>query len=149
MLKKNHPKIVAWAWFWVPWEDLSEVLEAREASWSILEASWAVFGRKRWPTWLQLGSQNGSNIDRKSIPRCLPMLSSFFDRFLIDCYSQLRLPEPSKSLFFLRKNNVFSKNRLSKLASIFDAMLVPTWLHFASQIHQNPLKIRPQEASNI
>ena len=26
--------------------------------------------------------------------------------------------------------DVFSKNRLSKLGSIFDAILVPTWLHF-------------------
>ena len=126
--------MVVWAWFWVPWEGLSEVLEAREASWSILEASWAVLGRKRWPTWLQLGSQNGSNIDRKSIPRCLPMLSSFFDRFLIDFYSPLRLPEPSKSLFFLWKNKVFSKKRFSKLASIFDAILVPTWLNIGAKL---------------
>jgi len=62
------------------------------------------------------------------------MLSSFFDRFLIDFYSQLRLPEPSKSLFFLRKNKVFSKKRFSKLASIFDAILVPTWLNFGAKL---------------
>ena len=113
---------------------LGEFSRSGWASWAVLEASWAVLGRKRWPTWLQLGSQNGSNIDRKSIPRCLPMLSSFFDRFLIDLYSQLRLPEPSKSLFFLGKNKVFSKKRFSKLASIFDAILVPTWLNFGAKL---------------
>ena len=65
------------------------------------------------------------------MPKCLPILTSFSDRFLIDFYSQLRPAEPSKSLFFLRKNNVFSKKRLSKLGSIWDAILMPTWLHFA------------------
>ena len=65
------------------------------------------------------------------MPRYLPKMTSFFDRFLIDFWSQLRPPEPSKSLFFLRKNTVFSKHRLSKLGSIFDAILVPTWLQFA------------------
>jgi len=62
------------------------------------------------------------------------MLSSFFDRFWIDFYSQLRLPEPSKSLFFLRKNKVFSKKNFSKLASIFDAILVPTWLNIGAKL---------------
>jgi len=61
------------------------------------------------------------------------MLSSFFDRFLIDFYSQLRLPEPSKSLFVRRKNKL-KKKRLSKLASIFDAILVPTWLNFGAKL---------------
>ena len=65
------------------------------------------------------------------MPRCLPIMTSFFDRFFIDFWSQLRPPEPSKSLFFIRKNNICSKHRLSKLRSIFDAILVPTWLHFA------------------
>ena len=71
------------AWFWVPWEGLSEVLEAREASWSILETSWAVLGRKRWPTWLQLGSQNGSNIDQYSKPKAIKLLMPLGVRFLI------------------------------------------------------------------
>ena len=38
-----------------------------EASWrrlgGVLEASWAVFGLERWPTWLQLGPQNGAKIN--------------------------------------------------------------------------------------
>ena len=59
-------------------------------------------------------------------------VDTFFDGFLIDLGSQLRPPEPSKSWFFLWKNEVFSKNCLSKLRMIFDTILVPTWLHFAS-----------------
>ena len=35
------------------------------------------------------------------------MQTLIFDRFLVDFCTQLRPPEPSKSLFFLRKNNVF------------------------------------------
>ena len=34
---------------------------------SVLEASWAVLGRKKLPTWLQGGSQNGSQIYKKTI----------------------------------------------------------------------------------
>jgi len=64
----------------------------------------------------------------------------------MDFWCQLQAPEPSKSLFFLWKNKVFSKNHPSKLASIFDAIWVATWLHFPSKIHQNPIKIKFQEA---
>ena len=81
------------------------------------------------------------------MPRCLPILTPFFNRFFIDFYLQLRSPEPSKSLFFRRKNEVFSKNRSSKLASIFARF----WCQRASillpKIHQNPCKNRFQDAS--
>ena len=81
------------------------------------------------------------------MPRCLPILTPFLDRFFIDLYVQLRSPEPSNSLFFLRKNKVFSKNRFSKLASIS----VRFWCQQASilppKIHQNPSKNRFQDAS--
>ena len=30
-----------------------------------LGSSWAVLGRKGWPAWLQLGSQNGTKIEKK------------------------------------------------------------------------------------
>ena len=30
----------------------------------VLEASWAVLGRERWPTWLQVGPQNGTKIEK-------------------------------------------------------------------------------------
>ena len=81
------------------------------------------------------------------MPRCLPILTPFFDRFFIDFYLQLRSPEPSKSLFFLRKNKVFSKNRYSKLASIFDRFLCQHASILPPKIHQNPSKNRFQDAS--
>ena len=37
----------------------------------VLEASWAVLGRERWPTWVQAGSQNGAQIDKESIPKSI------------------------------------------------------------------------------
>ena len=71
------------------------------------------------------------------MPRCLPFLASFFDQFLIDFCSQLRPPETKKTLIFHWFSWVFLKNRFSKLASILDRILEPTWLHFASK---NPPK---------
>ena len=71
----------------------------------------------------------------------------FLHRFFIDFCSQLRPTGSPKSKFFLRKNKVFSKNRFSKLASIFDRF----WCQHASilppKIHQNPSKNRFQDAS--
>ena len=81
------------------------------------------------------------------MPRCLPILTPFFTRFFIDFYLQLRSPEPSKSLFFLRKNKVFSKNRSSKLASIFARFWCQHASIFLPKIHQNPSKNRSQDAS--
>ena len=42
---------------------------------------------------------------------------------------------------------VFLKNRLSKFTSIFDPILVPTWLHFGTKNPQKSVINRPQEAS--
>jgi len=41
-------------------------------------------GRKRWPTWLQLGSQNESNIDQKSKPKAINFFMPLGVGFLID-----------------------------------------------------------------
>ena len=67
------------------------------------------------------------------MPRCLPILTPFLDRFFIDFYLQLRSPEPSKSLFFLRKNKVFFKKSLFEDRIDFCSLLVPTCFHFSSQ----------------
>ena len=78
------------------------------ATWGRLGPSWGILGA----SWGHLGTVLG----------CfggLPILTPFFNRFFIDVYLQLRSPGPSKSLFFLRKNKVFSKNRCSDLGSIF------------------------------
>ena len=57
----------------------------------------------------------------------------FLHRFFIDFSSQLRLTGSPKSKFFLRKNKVFSKKRLSKITSISASILVPTCLHVGIQ----------------
>ena len=38
---------------------------------SVFEESWAVLGGKRWPTWLQVGRQNGTRIENKSIQKSI------------------------------------------------------------------------------
>ena len=71
------------------------------------------------------------------MPRCIPSWTRFLHQFLIDFCSQLRPQKPQNSLkkhWFYR---YFCKIGLSKLTSIFDPILVPTWLHFPSQ---NPPK---------
>ena len=70
------------------------------------------------------------------MPRCLPILTPFFYRFFIDFYLQLRSPEPSKSLFFLRKNEV-KKKSLFEVGIDFCSILMPTCLHFS---FKNPSK---------
>ena len=87
----------------------------------------------RKPMQLQSASGMLSVIHEKSMPRCLPKLSSFFDRFWIDLGNQLRPPDPSKSRFFHRKNEVFSKNCLLKITSILNPFWRPTCLQNQSK----------------
>ena len=54
----------------------------------------SIFARFSTPTCLP----KSTKIDQKSMPRCLPLLTSFFDRFLIDFCSQLGPPEPNLEL---------------------------------------------------
>ena len=81
------------------------------------------------------------------MPRGIPSWPSIFDWFLIDFPSILRPLEPSKSLFFLRKNKVFSKTGLSKLASIFLRFWCQLAAIFPPKIHPNPIKNRSWQAS--
>ena len=103
-----------------------EAFKKRSNFTSIWTSIFVLLGRFSVPTWVPKSTKNRSKID----PKMHSILASIFYRFLIEFSSQLRPPEPSKSLFSLRKNNVFSKNRLSKLTSIFDPILAPTWPHF-------------------
>ena len=72
------------------------------------------------------------------MPRGTPSWASKFDRFLIDFGCQLRPPEPLKSLKFHYFLLVFRFFTHFKIRTIFDSILVPTWLHFPSK---NPTKI--------
>ena len=71
------------------------------------------------------------------MPRCLPILIPYLDRFFIDFYLQLRSPEPSKSWFFLKEKRGFFKKSLFEVGIDFCSILVPTCLHFS---FKNPPK---------
>ena len=69
---------------------------------------------------------------------------SIFDRFLVDFWSifdrfliNFSTPEPQKSLKLYWFYKYFCKIGLSKLTSVFDPILVPTWLHSGTK---NPPK---------
>ena len=65
----------------------------------------AILARFCLPTWVP----KSIKIDEKSMPSCLPILTSFFDRFLIDVGSQLGPPEPKKSSPHCRESTIFQK----------------------------------------
>ena len=73
----------------------------------------------------------------------------FLHRFFIDFSSQLRPTGSPKSKFFLRKNMVFSKKRLSKITSISASILVPTCLHVGLQNRRFSEILAFQEAFKI
>ena len=52
------------------WDVLGGVLGgSQKRLGGVVEASWAVLGRERWPTWLQLGFQNGAPSDARIIAK--------------------------------------------------------------------------------
>ena len=71
------------------------------------------------------------------MPRRLPNMTPFLDRFFIDFCSQLGPPEPHKSLKFHWFYRHFWLCGIFIIRSNFDPILVPTRLHFGSQ---NPPK---------
>ena len=73
------------------------------------------------------------------MPRWLPILTSFLHRFFIDLYSQLRSPEPSKSLFFLKKNKVY----------LFQKVALRSWDRFLFDFGANMLPFSLQKSTNI
>ena len=84
------------------------------------------------------------------MPRCISSWGPFFDRFLIDCCSQLPHPNPENRAPAATGAR-FLKNRLPKLPlifdPIFDPILVPTWLCFDTKNHQNSFNDRSQDVS--
>ena len=106
---------------------------------------WSILARFCLPTWLP----KSTKIDEKSMPRCLPMLTSFFDRFLIDFYSQLQPPESQKSNPRCSESTIFQKiafRNWHRFLIDFGANLAPFCL---PKIHQNRCKNRSQDASNF
>ena len=90
-----------------------------------------------------LGAQDGSKILPKSIKIEFGRLSfstsffsSIFDRF----WPQISTPESRKFLKFYWKNSSFLLCAFLKIRSIFNTILVPTWLHFGSQNRSKSIK---------
>ena len=77
-----------------------------------------------------------TKIAQKSMPRCLPMLNSFFDRFLIDFCSQLGPPEPKKSSPRCRESTIFQKIAFRK----WHRFLIDFGANMAHFGFQNPSK---------
>ena len=89
--------------------------------------------RSSFPTCLP----NTSKIIPKSMPRCLPMLTSFFDRFLIDFNSQLRSSESQKSSPRCSESTIFQKiafRNWHRFLIDFGANLAPFCLPKSSKI---------------
>ena len=88
-----------------------------KASWTVLEASWKRLGREKWPTWLQLGSQNGAKMVQKSIKIWIifwmPLGMDFlmiFDQFFDPKWRQVETKIDQKSMStskgdFLKKHS--------------------------------------------
>ena len=61
-------------WILVDFHGFDRFWRYLEPSWGRLEPSWARLGPKKWPTWLQLDSQNGTKMVKKSIQKSIKIL---------------------------------------------------------------------------
>ena len=106
---------------------------------AILGPTWAIMARTapRWPRWSQEGwGQPVGEVFFSEANLWGKFFSSFFGS-----------PGSQKTLFFLMKNKVFQGNRITKLTSNFNPILLPIWLHFGSQNRPKADKKRIQETS--
>ena len=103
---------------------------------------WSIFDPNLAPTW----PPKSTKIHEKSMPRYLPKITSFFDRFLVPTST----PRTFKIIVFpIEKQGFF----LNIAFRSWDRFLMRFWCQLGSilpsQIHQNPSKIRPQEPSKF
>ena len=85
------------------------------------------------PTW----PSKSTNINEKSMPRCLPIMISFFDRFLVDFCSQLGPPNQENSSPHCSESTIFLKSHFDVHMDFgfdFGANLAPFWLPKSSKI---------------
>ena len=79
----------------------------------VLEASWAVLGRERWPTWLQVGPQIGAQIDFKSIQKIdqlfVPLGIDFYKDFAGLCQNGTKLSQKWNQKSMLTSKGVVQK----------------------------------------
>ena len=112
--------------------------------WRHLGPSWRRLGREKWPTWLQLGSQNGAKMVQKSIKIWIifwmPLGIDFcliFDRFLLPKWRQVGTKIDQKSMSTSKGD--FLKNRAlpaagARFFKIRGAKLWPSWDQNRSKI---------------
>ena len=81
---KNRSKIHQKSILEASWDFLGCLGGVLAASWGVLGASWRRPGASWWPTWLQLGSQNGAKIHQKSKPKSINFLMPLGIGFLKD-----------------------------------------------------------------
>ena len=73
---------------WASWGGFGSFLERLGR---VVEESWAVLGPKRWPTWYQVGRQNGSRIDQKWIQKSICFMKALGDiifQYILAFWSQ-------------------------------------------------------------
>ena len=129
----NHPEISFFLDpFWVQ-EDPWALPKCALSFFGSLLAGHKVFLR----FWINFPSQLGPQNPPKSIKNRCQDAFNFWYHFWID-FGSIFVPnfvplDHQNIGFSLRKNKVFSKNRIPMLTSILGAILVPTLLHFGSQ----------------
>ena len=153
---KNQPKIEVWKVLGQIWRRLGPawaiqgVLRAiLDRLGGVLEASWAVLGRERWPTWVQLGLQNAAKIDEKSVQKLINfMMPLGIDnfRFFSDFWNQkpshvgskmysnidlilkgVKAEKYCKTDISLIKNEVSGIEKSNKNQSKIDQKMKPRW----------------------
>ena len=85
------------------------------------------------PTW----PSKSTKIHEKSIPRCLPIMTSFCDRFLIDFCSQLGPPNLANSRPHSCESTIFLKSHFDVHMDFwfdFGANVAPFWLPKSTKI---------------
>ena len=85
------------------------------------------------PFWVPTCFPKPIKIHRKSMLRGHPSWASIVNGFLIGFWCQLQPHNLEKSLKIHLFYSIVCKIGLSKLASVFDPILVPTCLHFPSK----------------
>ena len=101
-----------------------------------------LFGSILAPVSLPTCLPKSTKIQEKSMPRCHPSSTPFFNRFLIDFYSQLRPPESQKSSPRCSESTIFQKiafRNWHRFLIDFGANLAPFWRQKSIKILQKSI----------
>ena len=107
-----------------------------------------LFGSILAPVSLPTCLPKSTKIQEKSMPRCHPSWTPFFNRFLIDFYSQLRPPESQKSSPRCSESTIFQKIAFRNWHR-FLIDFGSTWLHFGAKNPLTSFKNRSRKLSKF